>query len=85
MKPGMVKIMGHTFPVKDELKDLGAKWDKEEKAWFISEDKLEEANAIVAAAKRSPREEYPTRPRTDRNLLRCRCPTCGTEFDQPIN
>lgn len=87
----MIKIEGWTYPVRNKLRELGAKWNADEKAWFIDEEKLEEANAIVAAAgKKPPREiqgEFgePSERRTKRNLVRCRCPTCGTEFDQPIN
>jgi hypothetical protein len=44
----LVKIVGNTFPVKDQLKALGAKWNADEKAWFISADKESEANALVA-------------------------------------
>jgi hypothetical protein len=28
-------ITGNTFPVKDQLKALGARWDAEKKVWWI--------------------------------------------------
>lgn len=46
-----VLITGNTYPVKDQLKALGAKWDADQKAWAIDEDKAEQAHAIVANQK----------------------------------
>lgn len=43
-------IKGNTYPVKDELKALGARWDAEQKAWAVPSDRAEEARAIVAGA-----------------------------------
>ncbi len=45
-----VSITGNTYPVKDQLKDLGAKWSKAQGVWVIGEDKADEARAIVAGA-----------------------------------
>lgn len=45
-----VAIHGNTYPVKDSLKALGAKWDAGQKCWTITSGKLEQAKAIVAAA-----------------------------------
>lgn len=70
MKPGMQKISGYTYPVRDRLKELGAKWDADDKAWYIEEEKLEEANAIVGKKESKPRKAFHTK-----------CPVCGTEFD----
>lgn len=78
----MVKILGYTYPVRDKLRELGAKWDPDEKAWFIEEEKLEEANAIVG--KTPPREPKKTG-KPARKLFHVRCPTCGTEWDIDLN
>ena len=42
-------IQGNTYPVKDQLKALGAKWNPEYKSWFIVDSKLDEANRIVGS------------------------------------
>lgn len=46
----LVAITGNTFPVKEKLKALGAKWNAEDKCWMVSESKAAEAQAIVAGA-----------------------------------
>lgn len=43
-------ITGNTFPVKEQLKAIGAKWDADQKCWTITASKIEEANKIVANA-----------------------------------
>lgn len=45
-----VAISGNTYPVKDALKSLGAKWDADRKCWTITGTKLAEAQKIVADA-----------------------------------
>lgn len=52
----LVKISGNTYPVKDELKKLGAKWDAADKCWLIASDKADKARAIVEAA--GPKKPY---------------------------
>lgn len=51
----MVAISGNTFPVKDELKALGGKWDADSKCWKVPDDKAQEAQALVAGA---PKQKY---------------------------
>ena len=46
----MTAIKGNTYPVKDQLKSLGAKWNPDAKAWMIDDEKAEEAKSIVASA-----------------------------------
>ena len=43
-----VAITGNTYPVKDALKAMGARWNPDSKAWMIAADKASEARAIVA-------------------------------------
>jgi hypothetical protein len=43
----MVAISGNTFPVKDALKALGARWDAANRVWMISADKAEQAKSLV--------------------------------------
>lgn len=45
-----VAISGNTYPVKDQLKALGARWNPDAKAWMIPADRAEEARRIVARA-----------------------------------
>lgn len=43
----MVLITGNTYPVKDRLKALGARWDAERGGWQVPSDKADEARQIV--------------------------------------
>jgi hypothetical protein len=43
----LVAIPGNTYPVRDELKTLGATWDKEARTWRIAPEKLVLARAVV--------------------------------------
>ena len=45
-----VAITGNTYPVKDQLKALGARWNADAKAWMVDPEKAEQAKAIVAGA-----------------------------------
>lgn len=56
-----IAITGNTFPVKDQIKALGGKWDPDRRAWMVPEDKAEEAQALVAAAgpKKTKTAAYP--------------------------
>lgn len=70
----IVAITGNTYPVKEQLKALGARWDGGNKAWMIDADKADQARAIVAdAGPVQPRSfstgSSPYRPRT--------CKSCG--------
>lgn len=56
-------ITGNTYPVKDALKALGAKWDKTAKGWRIDDALQDKARAIVDSAKTSsyPPKHYGSR------------------------
>ena len=45
-----VAIAGNTFPVKESLKAIGARWNGDAKAWMVPADKADEARKIVASA-----------------------------------
>ncbi len=45
-----VAITGNTYPVKDQLKAIGARWNPDQKAWMISADKAGQAKQIVSGA-----------------------------------
>lgn len=44
----MTAITGNTYPVKDALKALGARWNPDQKAWMIADEKAAEARKIVS-------------------------------------
>lgn len=46
----MQAISGNTYPVKDQLKALGARWNPDQKAWMIADEKAAEARKIVSGA-----------------------------------
>lgn len=70
----MTPITGNTYPVKEELRGLGGKWDGEKKAWMVPDDRAEEARALVAGAANAPRTPYrPTR-----------CASCGAKASRYV-
>src|ERR1039458_768040 len=87
-----VAITGNTYPVKDALKAIGAKWDADQKCWTITDKKADEARKIVANA--------PAQVSTPGKCAKChgpvkapytvcyacknvgKCLNCGTELDR---
>lgn len=51
----MIPITGNTYPVKESLKALGARWNPDAKAWMVAAEKADEARRIVAGAPAKPR------------------------------
>lgn len=43
-----VEIGGNTFPVREELKTLGARWNGDRNVWLVPAAKGEEARALVS-------------------------------------
>lgn len=54
MTSSLVKITGNTYPVKDQLKAIGARWDADSKCWMIAADKADAARKIVAGSPATP-------------------------------
>lgn len=70
-----VVVQGNTFPVKDQLKALGGKWDPVSRAWTVPADKAAEAQALVAQhARPAPQSNRP-------NQKMGRCVACGCRVD----
>lgn len=46
----MTEIVGNTYPVKEQLKALGARWNPTNKSWMVDDDVAHEAQAIVETA-----------------------------------
>lgn len=51
----MTLIVGNTYPVKDALKALGARWDPDKRGWLVPDDQLDKAKSLVASAPKSVR------------------------------
>ncbi len=49
----MTTITGNTYPVKEQIKALGGRWNGQVKGWDVPDDRADEARAIVAAAPES--------------------------------
>ena len=78
MTTNLVAVSGNTYPVKDQLKALGARWNPDSKAWMVAADKADAARKIVAGAPkqafRTPvRSSYRPRYNSDTN---CHCRMC---------
>lgn len=50
-------ITGNTYPVKDQIKALGGKWDADAKCWMVPDAKADEARRLVAGAPVTPRKD----------------------------
>ena len=72
----MIAISGNTYPVKDQLKALGGRWDPAAKCWNVPDDKVEEAKKIVASA--GPKQPY-SGPKSERPYRPRKCRVCGVE------
>lgn len=59
-------VIGNTFPVKEQIKALGGKWNRAAQGWMLPDpDSAAQAEALVAAAPADPgpppRARYPRR------------------------
>jgi hypothetical protein len=43
----LVEIHGNTYPVREQLKALGGKWDAAKQCWMVPADKAEIARTLV--------------------------------------
>lgn len=58
----MQLITGNTYPVKEQIKALGGKWNKAQQGWEVSDEVADAARALVANAPASaPRGSGSTR------------------------
>jgi len=46
----VVAISGNTYPVKDQLRALGGRWNPDARAWMVPAAKADAARALVAGA-----------------------------------
>ena len=50
MATSLVAITGNTYPVKDQIRALGGRWNPETKSWMVPETQATAARALVSAA-----------------------------------
>lgn len=50
-----VAITGNTYPVKEQIKALGGRWNNDRKVWMVPADKADQARGLVAGAPKSTR------------------------------
>jgi hypothetical protein len=51
----MKALTGNTYPVKDQIKAMGGKWDADKKAWMVPDKVYEQAVSLVSGA---PKSQY---------------------------
>ena len=54
----MTLITGRTYPVKDQLKAMGARWNARAKAWEVQDELAPAARALVHGGTRKPQGYY---------------------------
>ncbi|HCE10665.1 MAG TPA: hypothetical protein DEQ40_19055 [Oxalobacteraceae bacterium] len=64
-----VAITGNTYPVKDQIRALGGRWNPDTKAWMVPAAKASEAQKLVSGAPRSTASASSYRP--------AKCTVCG--------
>jgi TPR repeat protein len=55
-----VAIAGNTYPVKDQLRNLGGHWDPDKRAWMVPAARAEEAKALVNGSSGSAAPHMPS-------------------------
>lgn len=53
---GMTALHGHTYPIKDALKALGAIYDGPTKTWYVPDSKMPDALDLLANAPKPPQK-----------------------------
>lgn len=46
----LVKLEGNTYPVREGLKALGARWNTHAQCWMIAQELVPDARALIAQA-----------------------------------
>lgn len=77
----MTTITGNTYPVKEALKALGARWNRPAQGWDIDDAKADEARRLVASA--PLQREYAPRPTYGRRSGYTRFSGGGEMFRNP--
>lgn len=53
MATNYITISGNTYPVRDQLKALGGRWNPDQKAWTVPADQAERARELVSGSRPS--------------------------------
>lgn len=53
----LTKITGNTYPVKDQLRALGGRWNAADKCWEVPSDKADAAQKLVTNAPPAAKKE----------------------------
>lgn len=77
-----VEIQGNTYPVRDQLKALGGKWDASRKIWMVPANKAEEARRLVANAPVQPRRGAKSSSSSQRGPRVCKA--CGQRINYGV-
>jgi hypothetical protein len=62
-------IIGNTYPIKDQLKALGGRWNPDQKVWMVPTDKADQARALVAAGESLPPPQKQPLSETEQRLF----------------
>src|ERR1017187_7209719 len=79
-KEPMKTITGNTYPVKEQLKALGGKWNRAAKGWDMPDDKVEQALKLVAEAKISNRQRRKCADCGEDSKGYYRCYSCSLDY-----
>ena len=74
-----VLIVGNTYPVKDQIKALGGRWNAEAKGWMVPAARADEARRLVGGA---PKSTYTPSRRSQPRGRWSGC-SCGSIEDRP--
>lgn len=69
-----VAITGNTYPVKDQIKALGGRWNAGEKCWMVPAEKADAAKSMVSGA---PRQSFEKSSYGQRKCCKCGHPVTG--------
>lgn len=78
-----IPVSGNTFPVKEQLKALGGRWDAARKCWMIPEQNADKAFALVQNAPRSAQGKGTYRQYTSSARGAWTGCSCGSREDNP--
>ena len=54
----MTLITGNTYPVREQIKALGGRWNPDQKGWMVPEDRANEARQLVSGAPQEHRRSW---------------------------
>lgn len=81
--PTMVAIEGNTYPVREQIRALGGRWDGASKVWMVPAGKATEARKLVAGAgarkERRSGSEY-----TQSRCRECRGPIVNCSYHKAM-